>query len=385
MLKQKLRVLCTITLFFGIVLQVAEIYSDEKERQNEEVLISDEAHKIAYQELRNVINALAAPPEELVEDRDRCDYIFDCFKSWKDSIICQGDYYDLYIEDGQSELIRPMVPLVGTLNNFTSSKGSKLGFQKGDRISRNWHFKISEEARNNSWTLFHQQRHESQESLSREEIIEGHPHVQAIIYMSKKLKEGETSPTGRRGLKGYEELLSRLRIHNNNGDGPNATEEIAVKNKDIYPMNEEEIAYIKNNISNLSEEYIFSLLIRIGDSQEYVEDVLGKPPWEPPKLLRMTDDKLIGYYIQMPPLKEGGSPIAMGQIKITYNNDLHVVEKEFFGPKLKKEDDCNSLMIVLPSQSEDPNVPIDQNCPPFLRHETPENVKQMFFYPTGAY
>jgi len=43
-----------------------------------------------------------------------------------------------------------------------------------------------------------------------------------------------------------------------------------------FPFSEEEISFIVENIDNMSREYRLFLLVRTGDSREYVQMILGK-------------------------------------------------------------------------------------------------------------
>ena len=102
---------------------------------------------------------------------------------------------------------------------------------------------------------------------------------------------------------------------------------------------EEEIAFIKENLNCLTKEYLLYLLIREGDSQEYVEELLGQ------KLEIGTTSQVAiernlreGYaieqhYIQMPAIGLHESPYAIGQAGIRFDQSHNVVAKKFNGPQ----------------------------------------------------
>ena len=101
---------------------------------------------------------------------------------------------------------------------------------------------------------------------------------------------------------------------------------------EIFFLTKKEILFIKENHEQLSEEYFLFLLIRNGDTKEYVELLLGKEKFD----LNESPNKYTRYYLSPPPIGFLESPYSLGSIKIVYEANK-VFSLEFLGKKLKPD------------------------------------------------
>jgi len=140
------------------------------------VPISNDAKNILWYKMREIITTDTNPSErEFFGKKQRQGYT--AIDTWKREIIRIGRSYDERIEDGQSFLEYSVRRNVHQPN-------------AGHDLARKWQKDIDDEGIRNRDELFFPKK--KMTPRSRKEIIQAHPHVEAIIYLSRVLSSHPT-------------------------------------------------------------------------------------------------------------------------------------------------------------------------------------------------
>lgn len=142
------------------------------------VPISSDAKDVLLHQMQAVITTITAPTDitgmEISDEQQRQNHIVFFLDAWKKEVVRSGRELDEYIKDGQESLAS--VSFLSINAGFASLKGHFLAQQ--------WQSDIDKESINR---LSVRSILVGRESLSRKEMIQAHPHAEAIIYLSRVL------------------------------------------------------------------------------------------------------------------------------------------------------------------------------------------------------
>ena len=100
-----------------------------------------------------------------------------------------------------------------------------------------------------------------------------------------------------------------------------------------FLASKDEMKCFNENFSNLSDEYLLFLMIRIGDHKELVDALLGSELLPP---LHQTDGSVEAGYLRPRPIRFYESPFSRYSIRVIYHSNI-VSSVEFYGAKQKRE------------------------------------------------
>ena len=181
-MKKSVSCVSWLLLFCGLLTgKLTMLYADNE--NVEKITISKEAKDIVLHELQNLVVAMSNIPNEISNEKERSDYVTMCFEAWRNEVVRQGVHCDETIKEGKNLGIT-----LGVFNTdaYNPSLGIEMGFERGHRLAQEWGIKISQE-KDQQYSVLFSSTGEPPKTLSRNEIIKGHPHVEAIIYLSKIL------------------------------------------------------------------------------------------------------------------------------------------------------------------------------------------------------
>jgi len=161
--------------------------------------ISSDAIVILLQKTQEAITTVADASKKITDETQRKSHIIGFLDTWKNEVIRTGRYYDEAIKDGQDQM-------VSGSGRFVTS--SRPGFRDGNNLAKKWSRNIFDEANSKYEELFYPDQKIT--PRSRKEIIQAHPHIEALVYLSRVLSHIEIAPSDwRKILAEFERLKAK--------------------------------------------------------------------------------------------------------------------------------------------------------------------------------
>jgi hypothetical protein len=182
-----------VIITFVISLSYAE-ESSQKTSTSKQQFASTESKGILYHELQKIVIALCLPPKEILQSKKRDTYTTNCLNKWKKDIIELGDFYDkavnnydIIVSTEKSSLKFLPVPSLPRENIEFISSEARYGYEIAKGITDSWQREIYKEIQSNLNSMI--ESHKTK--YTRDELLCNHPHVEALIYLSKQIKKNQ--------------------------------------------------------------------------------------------------------------------------------------------------------------------------------------------------
>jgi len=159
--------------------------------------LSMEAKNVMVSQISVLMEALAHPPKDIIDEGQRTIYVNEFFDAWADDIIYLGHEYDREIKGGADDSSLPYIDLFRPYRPGFSSKSGLDGYRAGQKLASRWRSDLMDEGENKSRmsrTNIPYGKSRGHVWRSKEQIIQEHPHVAAIIFMAKLLEDSGIPP-----------------------------------------------------------------------------------------------------------------------------------------------------------------------------------------------
>lgn len=179
-------------IFIVLLAQMCDtvfVCSKESTKEIDEVPISSEAKDILLHKMQEVIITITSPAafgKAIEDEASRQDFIVAFLDAWRGKIVQVGREFDANIKNRQEDWAGIPITLINS---------HLVGRQKGYDLAQQWQFEVVAEV-----SCLHSKRSLEERiemwatPLSRKEILQSHPHVEALIYLSEVLARPTDPP-----------------------------------------------------------------------------------------------------------------------------------------------------------------------------------------------